>query len=1112
MTLLLVLFAKLCSATAPVITDLNKTGQPCETAIKFSINDFSSVFTDADGDAIGKIKILSLPAATEGVLKVVSTPVTVGMEISANLLDKLTFNVTSGFTGTSTFGFNIADAGGAYATITKNIKVTVPDGLSITNNVVATAGATSNCQDYFDPAPITESSAPVVQGGLPFNYQWQQSTDNVTYTDISGATAKDYDPPVIYNTTYYRRKILVGFCYNSSIEVAIIMYPPIANNGIHAPTSYTGCGSNTDYSAINGDLPSGGNGTYTYQWESSPGSNPANAVWSVIPGAVSKNFDPDAISGPTLLRRKVVSGQCFDYSSPLPLSPTSSSVTNNSFVLPQVNAVCGGTGFNPDPLMGTVAGGSQNYQWQQSYSSNGPWTNIPGETGKDFNPPFITQTTFYRRSIYANGCTDNSLPQAITIAPLALTNNSIAADQFISTGKIPALITGTQPSGGDGSNYSYLWEQSTNGSTWTSATGAANGKDYQPEALSATTYFRRNVYCGQCNSVSENVIITVGTVTITNNTISPNGVTETCGMTSLDPPLITGAVASSNLSFTYQWQQSTDGTTWQNITGATAKDYDPGIITQTTSYRRQVIAGAVKDANNGIAYVLNPKGIGGNTVTADQSIVANATPSLLLGSDPSTAVGQTFQYTWEKSTDGVNNWVTADGASNTKNYQPPALTVTTYYRRKVKLGTCPESISEKVKITISANVPISNNIIDPPTNIANLCGVASIDPSPIPGRLPSASATFTYQWEQSNDGTNWITIPGATDQNYDPGLLTKSTYFQRKVITSTETNISNKLAILISPVPLSSNTVTTNQDIDYGKAPFPLAGSLPVGGDGNYAYMWEQSANGKNNWTAAPDNNTSRNYQPPTLTSTTFYRRTVVSGACKSISDSVKIKVTAIVDLDLAKTAKLSESVDNGIDYSIKVLNKGPQDADSVIVRDTLATNIKYYAASTNNGTFTYDETTHVFTWTIGKLNNAETKVLKLIVEAFASETITNKASVTGKTSDIDPDKSNNQSTAVFPFVVFAINAKTLPNMITPNGDGKNDFLKFPQMDAFTDNELSVFDRWGNKVYSVKGYQNNWNGTGLSEGTYFYVLKVRVGGKIHQFKEYLTIVRNRFNG
>ena len=59
-----------------------------------------------------------------------------------------------------------------------------------------------------------------------------------------------------------------------------------------------------------------------------------------------------------------------------------------------------------------------------------------------------------------------------------------------------------------------------------------------------------------------------------------------------------------------------------------------------------------------------------------------------------------------------------------------------------------------------------------------------------------------------------------------------------------------------------------------------------------------------------------------------------------------------------------------------------------------------------------------------------------------------------------------------------------VPNIITPNNDQLNDFFivnKYLQGASF-----DVYNRWGNNVYSCKNYSNNWNGTDLSEGVYFY--------------------------
>ena len=70
-----------------------------------------------------------------------------------------------------------------------------------------------------------------------------------------------------------------------------------------------------------------------------------------------------------------------------------------------------------------------------------------------------------------------------------------------------------------------------------------------------------------------------------------------------------------------------------------------------------------------------------------------------------------------------------------------------------------------------------------------------------------------------------------------------------------------------------------------------------------------------------------------------------------------------------------------------------------------------------------------------------------------------------------------------------------VPNAITPNDDGKNDFLMIDNLDKYPKNELIIFNRWGDILYKSKNYNNDWNGTNqsgepLPEGTYYYVLRL----------------------
>jgi gliding motility-associated-like protein len=86
------------------------------------------------------------------------------------------------------------------------------------------------------------------------------------------------------------------------------------------------------------------------------------------------------------------------------------------------------------------------------------------------------------------------------------------------------------------------------------------------------------------------------------------------------------------------------------------------------------------------------------------------------------------------------------------------------------------------------------------------------------------------------------------------------------------------------------------------------------------------------------------------------------------------------------------------------------------------------------------------------------------------------------------------------------------PNIITPNGDGYNDFLK---IDAYGAQSIqcSIFNRWGIQIYSWNDTDGGWDGKNfqgipVDEGVYFYVVEVvEIGGNVSTKTGFVHVLR-----
>lgn len=85
---------------------------------------------------------------------------------------------------------------------------------------------------------------------------------------------------------------------------------------------------------------------------------------------------------------------------------------------------------------------------------------------------------------------------------------------------------------------------------------------------------------------------------------------------------------------------------------------------------------------------------------------------------------------------------------------------------------------------------------------------------------------------------------------------------------------------------------------------------------------------------------------------------------------------------------------------------------------------------------------------------------------------------------------------------------------VTPNGDGIHDRWELTHIEKYKDNSVLIIDRWGNKVFEARGYDNegiSWDGRShqggkVPTGTYFYNVEVRVQNIVWRRKGSLEVI------
>jgi hypothetical protein len=408
------------------------------------------------------------------------------------------------------------------------------------------------------------------------------------------------------------------------------------------------------------------------------------------------------------------------------------------------------------------------------------------------------------------------------------------------------------------------WMQSTDGTNWTPITGGTTSPFTTP-VLTQSTYFKAVVSSQGCNPVESNVL-QVTVLTSIGGTASVSGPTSFCDVAPSVVFNLTGYFGS------IQWQQSSDGNTWSNISGATSSTYTATNLTTTTHFRAMVTSGSCNEASNVITITVNPSPVAGTASANVSDICQNNTIVLSLSGYTTSANIQ-----WQISTDGGSTWSNINGAT----YSPfsyLATNIGTLQFRAVVSNNCGSTNSNTLIVTVNP-APIAGTAN---ASAQYACMGSSVNIS-LTGYTPSA----TIQWQQSTDGLNWTNIPGANNSilNYTATSL-GTIHFRAAISNNCGSANSNAVSIIIEAQPSAGN-INVNPTVACEGTNINLSLSNYTPGA---TIQWQQSNDGVN-WSNIPGANASPYIYPATTTGIIHFRAIVTNNCSSSTSSTQAVTI-----------------------------------------------------------------------------------------------------------------------------------------------------------------------------------------------------------------------------
>ncbi|MBK9592481.1 MAG: gliding motility-associated C-terminal domain-containing protein [Crocinitomicaceae bacterium] len=921
------------------------------------------------------------------------------------------------------------------------------------------------------------NGATLTLGGQTGTIQaWQFSTDGGTlWTPIVNTTASQTYTNLTASTMY-RAQVKSGACPVGFSNPATITVVANSDGGT-INSSMTVCdGANDDTLVLTGFV-----GTIL-DWEQSTdgGFTFASA------GTNNDSLFFTNLTTQTIYRAVVQAGTCAtDNSSTVTINIDLASVGGT---LTSDATVCASGNSGNIDLLGQVGTPTS---WESSTDAGLTWNTI-SNTSLSQSYLNLLDTTLYRAVVTNGACPlDYSDTVTITVDPVTV-GGTINSNTTVCQGNNSGTLTLTGETG------SVLnWENSIDGGfTWVSIANTTASQGYLN--LASNTLYRANLQSGICPSTLSGIVtITVDQAVDAGSILGATTVCEGANSGSLTLVGTSGTILD--------WETSTDGgIIWTPVGNTTTIENFTNLVT-STSYRAIGSSGVCPNDTSAIATITVDALTVGGAVTSDDIVCELANNGILLLSGHTGSV-----LNWEMSTDGGSTWLLLANSTTLQNYID--LNTTTSFRANVKNGVCP--------------------------NVGSTPATISVFPQTVPGAVSSSTTvcqglnfgvlTLTafegtvLDWEMSTDsGATWVNLTNnGLTQNYQD--LLDTTWYRVIVQNGICPQDTSAIAFInLYPAPQADfvqDTVCSGLPTTFTNTTSNSSGFVTI-------YSWD-FGDGYSSTSANP----SHTYSVPGSFNTILFVMNNF-GCSDTISHPIQVDASPIIDVVALTPTSFCEgdsvTIGSALDPSYNYLWSNGVTTNSQVVDSSF--NYVLFVMNTATGCMNSDSIeVIVFDAPIADAGLDTTIDLGFSVVLSGSGGINYAWSPSiGLNDAFSPTPTcTTDSTRTYVLTVTDLNGCTdtdsvvvtlsgeqiitIYNIITPNGDGFNDTWYIENILNFPNNNISIFNRYGQIVHEATAYANDWDGTrngdALPDGSYYYVIEMTDTGEI--FKGTLNIVKS----